>query len=160
MPELSRNSEHVCPSIPPVSDWSTCVGSADAFNSSDRAFDNERDQCCQKGSRSRCSLARKKTGCPELVRHGFTSEGLAVLVDDLRFKSGNRIEFLHLCSSETCQCAKHCALEFGDFGVFHGVHQCVLGASRDQRGILQHLLSATRRYSRGVRNTGSDLLDC
>ena len=88
---------------------------------------------------------------------------------------GNRVEFLHLCSSEKCQCAKHCALDFGDFGVLHGVHQCVLGASRvalqlgrcvlltegcDQRGILQHLLSAKTRYSRGVRNTGSDLLDC
>ena len=81
----------------------------------------------------------------------------------------------NLCSSETCQCAKHCAFDFGDFGVLHGVHQCVLGASRvalrlgrcvlltegcDQRGILQHLLSATTRYSRGVRNTGSGLLDC
>ena len=109
------------------------------------------------------------------MRHGFTSESLVVLVGGLRFKSGNRIEFLHLCNSETCQCAKHCALDFGDFGVLHGVHQCVLGASRvalqlgrcvlltegcDQRGILQHLLSTTTRYSRGVRNTGSDLLDC
>ena len=40
--ELSRNSEYVCSSAPPVSDWSTCVGSANAFNSSNRAFDNER----------------------------------------------------------------------------------------------------------------------
>ena len=54
------------------------------------------------------------------------------------------------------KCAKHCALDFGDFGVLHGVHQCDLGASRvalrlgccvlltegcDQRDILQHLLS-------------------
>ena len=31
---------------------------------------------------------------------------------------------------ETCQCAKHCANDFGDFGVLHGVHQCVLGTSR------------------------------
>ena len=54
-----------------------------AFNSSNRAFYNERDQCCQKGSRSRCSLAWKKTGCPELVRN--RSEGLVVLVNDLRF---------------------------------------------------------------------------
>ena len=52
---------------------------------------------------------------------------------------------------ETCQCAKHCALDFGDFGVLH----CVLDASRvalrlgccvlltelcDQRGVLQHLM--------------------
>ena len=96
-------------------------------------------------------------GCSELVRHGFVSEGLVVLVGDLRFKSGNRVEFLRLCSSETCQCAKHCAVDFGDFGVLHCVHQCVLGASRaalrlgrcvlftkgcDQRGILQLLLSA------------------
>ena len=51
--------------------------------------------------------------------------------------------------------AKHCANDFGDFGVLHGVHQCVLGASRvalrlgrcvlltegcNQRDILQHLL--------------------
>ena len=58
---------------------------------------------------------------------------------------------------ETCQCAKHCVFDFGDFGVLHGIHQCDLGASRvalrlgccvlltegcDQRGILQHLLSA------------------
>ena len=97
-------------------------------------------------------------GCSELMRHGFVSEGLVVLGDDLRIKSGNRVEFLRLCSSETCQCAKHCALDFGDFGVLHGVHQCVLGASRvalrlgrcvllteecDQRDILQHLLSAS-----------------
>ena len=74
-----------------------------------------------------------------------------------RFKSGNRVEFLRLCSTETCQCAKHCASDFGDVGVLHCVHQCVLGASRvalrlgrcvlftkgcDQRDILQHLLSA------------------
>ena len=105
--------------------------------------------------------------CPELVRHGFTSESLVVLVGDLRFKSVNRVEFLHLCSSETCQCAKHCANDFGDFGVLHGVHQCVLDASRvalqlgrcvlltegcDQRGILQHLLRTLL--------TGGDLVDC
>ena len=36
--------------------------------------------------------------CLELVRHGFTSESLVVLVGDLRFKSGNRNEFLRLCS--------------------------------------------------------------
>ena len=47
--------------------------------------------------------ARLLQNCPELVRHGFMSEGLVVLVVDLSFKSGNRIEFLHLCSSETCQ---------------------------------------------------------
>ena len=58
---------------------------------------------------------------------------------------------------ETCQCAKHCANDFVDFGVLHCVHQCVLGTSRvalrlgccvlltegcDQRDVLQHLLSA------------------
>ena len=64
--------------------------------------------------------------CLEFVRHSFVSEGLVVLVCDLRFKSGNHIEFLQLCSFETCQCAKHCV---GDFGVLHGVHQCVLGAA-------------------------------
>ena len=42
----------------------------------------------------------------------------------------NRVEFLHLCNSETCQCAKHCALDFGDFGVLHCVHHCVLDTSR------------------------------
>ena len=62
--------------------------------------------------------------CLELVIHGFTSEGLVVLVGDLRSKSGNRVEFLRLCSSE------HCANDFGDFGVLHCVHQCVLGTSR------------------------------
>ena len=31
---------------------------------------------------------------------------------------------------ETCQCAKHCANDFGDFGFLHGIHQCVLGTSR------------------------------
>ena len=70
-------------------------------------------------------------------------------------ESGNRVEFLRLCSSETCQRAKHCAFDFGDFGVLHGVHQCVLDANRvalrlgrcvllteecDQRDILQHLM--------------------
>ena len=68
--------------------------------------------------------------CLELVRHGFVSEGLVVLVGDLRSKSGNRVEFLRLCSSETCQYAKHCANDFVDFGVLHCVHQCVLGTSR------------------------------
>ena len=42
--------------------------------------------------------ARLLQNCPELVRHGFMSEGLVVLVDDLRSKSGNRVEFLRLCS--------------------------------------------------------------
>ena len=70
------------------------------------------------------------------------------------------------------KCAKHCALDFGDFGVLHGVHQCVLGASRvalrlgcsvllteecDQRDILQHLLSARTWYS-GVAGAASS--DC
>ena len=31
---------------------------------------------------------------------------------------------------EACQCAKHCANDFGDFGVLHCVHQCVLATSR------------------------------
>ena len=48
-------------------------------------------------------------GCSELVRHGFVSEGLVVLVGDLRFKSGNHIEFLRLCSSETCQMRENTA---------------------------------------------------
>ena len=94
----------------------------------------------------------------------------------------NRVEFFRLCSSETCQCANHCTLDFGDFGVLHGVHQCILGASRvalqlsccvlltegcDQRGILQHLLrtlllllTGANRCSREVRNTGGNLLNC
>ena len=133
-------------------------------------------------SQSRCSLVWKKTGCDvshqqfhRLVepcsphQHSCCTavlnscdtvsrqKGLVVLVCDLRFKSGDRVEFLRLCSSETRQCAYHCTLDFSDFGVLHGVHQCVLGASRvalqlgccvlltegcDQRGILQHLLSA------------------
>ena len=69
-------------------------------------------------------------GCSELVWHGFTSESLIVLVGDLRYKSGNRVEFLNLCISETYRCVNHCTLDFGDFGILHGVHQCVLGASR------------------------------
>ena len=40
------------------------------------------------------------------------------------------------------KCAKHCAIDFGDFGV------------------LQHLLNTTTRCSQGVRSTGGDLLDC
>ena len=40
--ELSRNSEYVCLSVSLVSEWSSCVGSANAFNSSNLAFDNER----------------------------------------------------------------------------------------------------------------------
>ena len=143
-----------------------CVESANAFNSSNRAFNNERKRnpCWQEGSRSWCLLVWKKTGCHrwcfvstvspacwaaftapallasllfffvmracnrrclELVWHGFVSEGLVVLVGDLRSKWGNRVEFLRLCSFETCQCAKHCANVFVDFGVLHCVHQCV-----------------------------------
>ena len=98
------------------------------------------------------------------------SEGLVFLVGDLRSKLGNRVEFLRLCSSETCQCAKHCANDFVDFGVLHCVHQCVLGTSRvalrfgrcvlltegcDQRGILQHLL---RNLLTGVE--GAAYSDC
>ena len=101
------------------------------------------------------------------------SEGLVVLVGDLRFKSGSRIEFLRLCSSETCQCAKHCANDFGDFGVLHGVHQCVLDTSRvalrlgrcvlltegcDQRVILQHLMSTLLLLLTGVAGAASS--DC
>ena len=98
-------------------------------------------------SQSRCSLVWKKTGCFCFRLNSFTGssccravlnscdtvsrqKGLVVLVCDLRFKSGNRVEFLRLCSSETCQCAKHCTLDFGDFGVLHGIHQCDLDASR------------------------------
>ena len=92
------------------------------------------------------------------------------LVDDLLFKSGNRVEFLRLSSSETCQCAKHCTLDFGDFGVLPSVHQCDLDASRvvlrlgccvllteecDQRGILQHLLSALLLLLSGVVGAAS-----
>ena len=70
-----------------------------------------------------------------------------------------------LCSSEKCQYAKHCALDIGDFGVLH----CDLDASRvalrlgscvlltegcDQRGILQHLLSALLLLLRELAGSG------
>ena len=81
------------------------------------------------------------------------------------------------------KCAKHCTLDFCDLGDLHGVHQCVLSTRRvalrlgccillakeyNQRDILQHLLrtllllltGAASRCSRGVHNTGGDLLDC
>ena len=60
-----------------------------------------------------------------------------------------------------------------DFGVFHGIHQCVLGANRvalqfgccvllakgcDQRDILQHLLSALLLLLTGVAGAVSS--DC
>ena len=35
---LPWNDEYVCPSAPLVSDWSTCVASANAFNSSEKTF--------------------------------------------------------------------------------------------------------------------------
>ena len=64
-------------------------------------------------------------------------------------------------------------LDFGDFGVLHCIHQCVLGANRvvlrlgccvllargcDQRDILQHLLSALLLLLTGV--AGAAASDC
>ena len=146
-------------------------------------------------SRSRCSLVWKKTGCYVSSQqfHRFveprsphqysccravlnscdTVSRQKDLADDLLFKSGNRVEFLRLSSSETCQCAKHCTLDFGDFSFLHSVHQCDLDASRvvlrlgccvlltegcDQRGILQHLLSALLLLLTGVAGAASS--DC
>ena len=106
-------------------------------------------------SQSRCSLVWKKTGCyvssqqfhrlvePRSPHQYFCCRAVLNscdtvsrqkdLVDDLLFKSGNRVEFLRLSRSETCQCAKHCTLDFGDFGVLPSVHQCDLDARKLHR---------------------------
>ena len=154
--ELSRNSEYVCLSASTrlwLEHLCWLCQRLQLLKSCFRRREKERNQCWQEGRVdldvrlcgrrqgvsvfvSTVSPARRAAftapalllqGSSELVWHGFVSEGL---VDDLLFKSGNRFEFLSLCSSETCQCAYHCTLDFGDFGVLHGVLQCVLGASR------------------------------
>ena len=113
--------------------------------------------CCRGVLNSRDTVSCRKVSLFSLV----------ICVSSQAFVSNSFVS----AASETCQCAKHCTFDFGDFGVLHGVRQCVLDTSRvalrlgrcvlltegcDRRGILQHLL----RYSRGVRNTGSGLLDC
>ena len=163
-----------CSSASPVYDWSTCVVSANAFNSSNCAFNNEREgesismfACVEEDrvsrvqdtrvtrfrvGRSRCSRLWDCVSSRAIVSNSFVAVAL-----------------------ETCQCAKHCANDFGDFGVLHGVHQYVLGASRvalrlgrcvlltegcDRRGILQHLLRTLLLLLTGVGICSAATMTC
>ena len=114
---------------------------------------NKKMATSTRGVRERSHQAQKCRGVKTLCTDQLQISLVSCCYTDTQ-QAQTQSQLLYLFSSETCQCAKHCALDFGDLSVLHGVHQCVLSASRvalqlgrrvllaegcDHRGILQHL---------------------